>query len=51
MSAGDCLVHNMVIEYSVIEYGNHKCDLICENQPLPTNSSLEETSSKVGVVT
>ena len=29
----------------------YKCDLICENQPLPTNSSLEKISSKVGVVT
>ena len=27
------------------------CDLICENQPLPANSSLEKISSKVGVVT
>ena len=27
------------------------CDLICENQPLPANSSLEIISSKVGVVT
>ena len=27
------------------------CDLICEKQPLPANSSLEMISSKVGVVT
>ena len=30
---------------------NDICDLICENQPLPANSSLEKISSKVGVVT
>ena len=28
-----------------------KYDLICENQPLPANSSLEKINSKVGVVT
>ena len=28
---------------------NNICDLICENQPLPANSSLEKISSKVGV--
>ena len=27
------------------------CDLICENQPLPANSSIEKNSSKVCVVT